>query len=411
MAAVLASQRQVSDRASRLFQPDHPPVAFIYQHCLVSPHLSRFESAGCFEYDGNFTVGGYDELFGELPLEFAIPWWLQWFSLFLTLAGTAFVGVLYALLTEALLSARFQFVTQRPPVPAEEHVVLVGLGKVGQQVALFLEKLGQPLVGVSPNPQEHHLLPQIPLIVGDLKVVLRQANLETARSVVVATDDEIVNLEVGLMAHSSNPDGGLVLQTFNQRFTDHLARLMPYATVLCANALAAEAFAAAAFGENVLNLFHLEQQTILVTEYRIEAEDTLHDRLLAEVAYGYGVVPILYQKHNSATTRLLPPEDTRLHLGDRLVVLATSHQLQRIERGEMAPRYYQVRVERAIAPGAVFEGANAIFRLTDCSLSTARSLMDQLPQTIPVPLYYHQAADLVRELARIQVQSQVVQRQ
>ncbi len=373
---------------------------------LSSPEVSLRDA---FYATAILLLGGYGDLFGQLSLELPIPWWLQLFSLFLTLAGTAFVGVLYAMLTEALLTARFQFIRQRPPVPAQDHVVLVGLGKVGQQVALFLEQLAQPLVGVSSDREDQQLLPQLPLMIGDLTTVLPKANLTTAKSVIVATDDEMVNLEVGLLVHRINPKGGLVIQTFNQHFTDSLARLLPYAKVLCANALAAEAFAAAAFGEKVLNLFHLQGQTILVTEYHIEIEDTLHDLLLAEVTYGYGVVPILYQKHQSASVRLLPSEDTRLHAGDRMVVLATSDQLQRIERGEIAPRPWQVLLQRAMTPGAKFEGANVIFRLTGCSLGTARALMEQLPQRLPLHLYHHQAEHLVRELKRIQVQAEALE--
>lgn len=49
-------------------------------------------------------LGGYSDLFGTFKLTIPIFWWLQLFSLGLTLAGTAFVGVLYALLTETLLN-------------------------------------------------------------------------------------------------------------------------------------------------------------------------------------------------------------------------------------------------------------------------------------------------------------------
>ncbi len=48
-------------------------------------------------------LGGFDNLFGSLKLPFPIPWWLYLFSLGLIVAGTVFVGILYALLTEAIL--------------------------------------------------------------------------------------------------------------------------------------------------------------------------------------------------------------------------------------------------------------------------------------------------------------------
>jgi hypothetical protein len=108
----------------------------------------------------------------------------------------------------------------------------------------------------------------------------------------------VANLEIGLMARTVNLNCNLVLRTLDPRFGENVARLLPDAMILRAYALAAEAFVGAAFGENILNLFHLNDRTTLVTEYQIEAGDTLNGLLLAEIAYGYGVVPILHQKLN-----------------------------------------------------------------------------------------------------------------
>ncbi|HBB31197.1 MAG TPA: potassium transporter TrkA [Cyanobacteria bacterium UBA8803] len=354
-------------------------------------------------------LGGYGDLFGQLPLKTPMPGWLQLFSLGLTLVGTAFVGVLYALLTESLLSARFQFLQRRPPVPQKDHVVLIGLDRVGQQVAARLQEFKQPVVGITSTELDPNILPDLPVITDDFARALEMANLPTAKSVLVATDDEMVNLEVGLMAHAANPTGTLVIRTFEEGLSKKLAQLLPDAQVLCAYALAAEAFAGAAFGENIDNLFRLNNQTILVTEYTIEAEDTLHELLLAEVTYGYGVVPILYQK-GQETPHLMPSEDTRLAVGDRMVVLATSKGLRRVEEGvtSMIPKSWQVAVEKALTQEAIFEGANAIARISSCDLSTARSLMHNLPGILRVPLYKHQAQRLVRTLNKAQVKARIV---
>lgn len=354
-------------------------------------------------------LGGYGDLFGQLKLTMPIPWWLQLFSLGLTLAGTAFVGVLYALLTEALLTTRFQLLKRRPPVPQQDHVVLIGLDRVGQRVATLLQEFKQPVVGITSIELDPNVLPQLPVITGNYTEALKRANLSTAKSVLVATDDEMVNLEVGLMAHAANATSGLVIRTFEQGLSNNLAQLLPDAQVLCAYALAAEAFAGAAFGEKIENLFRLNNQTILVTEYNVESNDTLHDLLLSEVAYGYGVVPVLYQKGQEAP-KLMPSEDMRLEVGDRMVVLATSKGLGRIEHGriDITPKSWRVQVEKAWTQEAVFEGANAIARISGCSLSVARTLMHNLPGTLQSPLYKHQAQRLVRELSKAQVKAQIV---
>lgn len=81
----------------------------------------------------------------------------------------------------------------------------------------------------------------------------------------------------------------------------------------------------------------------------------------------------------------MPSDDTRLRVGDRLVVLATSAGLQRIERGDRAPQHWLVWIEAARNDPARFEGANAIARSTPCNLATAHALMKQLPKAIAIP--------------------------
>ncbi|MEO1132940.1 MAG: NAD-binding protein, partial [Cyanobacteria bacterium J06639_1] len=308
-------------------------------------------------------LGGYGDLFGEWQATTTLPWWLRSFGLMLTLAGTALVGVLYALLTEKVLSARLQFLKQRPPVPHRDHVILVGMGRVGQRTATALQEFRQPCVAISQNGLERDLLPQLPAIAGEYVAALDRAHLDQAKSVALVTDNELVNLEVGLMAREANPQVHLVIRTVEPRFTTNLARLFPDAQVLNAYELAAEAFAGAAFGENILHLFRLGDRTVLVTEYDISTGDTLVGRLLAEVAQGYGIVPVLYQRPNQPEA-IFPADETILHPGDRLIVLATTAGLKRVEQGIVTPKRWHILVEGAGSEDAAFEGANAIARLT-----------------------------------------------
>jgi Trk K+ transport system NAD-binding subunit len=353
-------------------------------------------------------LGGYGDVFGNIQEVVPIPWWLQFFSLVMTVLGTVFVGVLYAVMTEALLSSKFQLTKRRPPVPQKNHIIIIGLGRVGQQVATFLQQLKQAVVGVTLNPDlKDTISPDIPLIVGNSKATLEQANLNTAKSVVVVTDDEILNLELALMAQAANAKSNLVIRTAGKSLSQHLMGLLPEAQVLGTQAVAAEVFAGAAFGENIINLFRFNHQTILVTEYQIEAGDTLNGLLLAEVAYGYGVVPILHQKPPNFST-LMPTDDLLLGIGDRLIVLATIEGLQRVEAGNRHPKCWQVKVESALTEEGIFEGANTISRLSGCPLSTARELMNNLPGILIFPLYKPQGERLVKALSKLRVFAQLL---
>jgi len=352
-------------------------------------------------------LGGYGDVFGGVELPIPMPWWLRFFSLSLTLAGTAFIGVLYALLTEKLLTLRFEFLAKRPPVPEKGHVVVIWLGRVGRQVVEILQDLKQPVVGITSQTIESDVLPQMPLITGSIRDGLDKANLTTAKSIVAVSDDEIQNLELGLMAYRSNPNSRLIIRTYDQLFTNQVAHLFPYAQVLCASAFSAEAFAGAAFGENVMGLFRLYHQTVLVTQYQVEEGDTLNGLLLSEVAYGYGVVPIWHQQAGQYG-RPMPSDDIQLHGGDRLVVLSTIRGLRRVEQGDLAPKQWQIELLQANAPDAVFEGATEIARVTGCAIGEAHSLMSQLPVLFPHKLYLHQAIRLVRRLSRLRVSAKIL---
>ncbi|MGF1459937.1 MAG: potassium channel family protein [Leptolyngbyaceae cyanobacterium] len=352
-------------------------------------------------------LGGYGDVFGGVTLPEPIPWWLRLFSLSLTLAGTAFIGVLYALLTEKLLSLRFEFLAKRPPVPDRDHTVIIWLGRVGRQVVEILQDLRQPVVGITSQTIEPDVLPQMPLIAGSIREGLDKANLTTAKSVVAVSDDEIQNLELGLMAYRLNPHSRLIIRTYNQLFTDKVAQLFPYAQVLCASALSAEAFAGAAFGENVMGLFRLYHQTVLVTQYQLEAGDTLEGLLIAEVAYGYGVVPIWHQPVGQRS-RLMPSDDNVLQAGDRLIVLSTIRGLRRVEQGDLAPQQWEIELLKANAADAIFEGGTEIARVTGCSIGEAHALMNQLPVRFPHKLYLHQAIRLVRRLSRLRVSAKIL---
>ncbi|HAC65124.1 MAG TPA: potassium transporter TrkA [Cyanothece sp. UBA12306] len=355
-------------------------------------------------------LGGYGDLFGNFEPISSIPPWLQFFALSLTVIGTAFVGVLYAALTEALLSAKFQLLRTRPAIPQKEHLVIVGLEKVGQRVATYLKKFRQPQVGITFNTDfDRTMLPDIPLIIGNLKESLKQANLNNAKSIIVTTDNEMLNLEIALMTRLINPHSRLVIGAYRKGLSERLTHLLQNAQVISSYAVASEAFAGAAFGENILSLFRQQNKTVLVTEYQIEKNDTLNGLLIAEVSYGYDVVVIFYQSL-SQETKLMPSPEIRLKVGDRIIILATVDSLQRIEQGNilLISRCWGLKIYSVPNQDSAFEGANAIARISGCDLVLARSLMKSLPQTLPMPFYKHQAQYLQRELNHILIKTDLI---
>jgi len=353
-------------------------------------------------------LGGFGDVFGGLESGSPFPWWLRLFSLLLTLTGIALCGLLYGLITEHLLSMQFQFLQRRPPVPRQNHIVIVGQGGMGRRVAGILHQLHWPLVVITNQGAAPNISPHIPVVQGKIADALNEAHLNTAKSVVTVTRDDLDNLEAALMAKQVNPRANLVIRTFDPGMDAHIAKLFPATQVLCTNALAAEVFAGAAFGEHILGLFRMGESTVLVTEYFIEAGDTLCGRLLAEIACGYGVTPLIHRPREHTAPTLFPANELRLDAGDQLVVLATINSLQRIERGEVRAPDCQVLVEKVLNADVMFAGGNLIAQIVGCELSVARQVMERLPTRIPCLLYRHQAHHLIRQLNRARIYSRLV---
>ena len=357
-------------------------------------------------------LGGYGDLFGGLQEEPRVPGWVQLACLLITATSLLFILGVFGLITDILISSRFKFFRKRLPIPKQNHVVLVGFGRVGQRIAAVLKEFKQPFVAIAEQLEDLDLQTQMPLLVGDPLTELAKTNLATAKSVIVVTEDQILNLEVALVARSAaqqlNRDIGLVIRTYDQRLSDNLGSLLPDAKAMAAYALSSEAFASAAFGESILGLFQLNQQTILVTEYRIGAEDTLVGKTLAQVAYAYGVVPIyhqaapmVYSPAHEVDKFLLPPDDRLLREGDRLMILSSINGLRRIEHGDMTPpQRWKLTISRAPNPNDIHDCSSLLFRLSGCGLEQARTFIASLPGAMDLDLYDYQAHRLEQELGR-----------
>ncbi len=350
-------------------------------------------------------LGGYGDVFGGFGMPNA-PGWVLLVCLLITLTSILVVLGVAGLVADRLLSSRFDFLQKRPRLPRQHHVVVVGLGRIGRKVTSLLRELNQPLVAIDSQVRHPELYTQVPLLIGNILEELSAANLATAKSVIAVTDDQMLNLEVALMASEKTlgRDRAFapVVRTRSQAFSDNLAALMPQAQALCPYALSAEAFAGAAFGENILGLFRLSGQTILITEYVIGSGDTLAGKQLAQVAYGYGVVPILRETHDpkgKPCSILMPTDDQRLRVGDRLFVLSSINGLRRIERGEMTPpRRWRLTVDALLNAEALPETVELLIKLTDCSYERARSFVEQLPAAMDIELYDYQASRLIQTM-------------
>lgn len=211
------------------------------------------------------------------------------------------------------------------------HVVVCGLGKTGVRIARELLQLREPFVLVEKDPEgefvQEMLDEKIPVIFGDERHrrTLEKANVEKARAIILATDDDLANLDAALTAREMKPDIRVVMRLFDET----LARKMTAAFNLSAistSQVSAPAFVAAATGRNVLHSFQLDGRTIHVADMQIAK---LAGRKLPDLERDFEVSVVLHK--NPKVNDFNPRHERPVETGDTIVVMSTHEQIRRLE--------------------------------------------------------------------------------
>ena len=203
----------------------------------------RYIDALYFVWTTVMTVG-----YGDIALKEASDG-VKLFGMLLMLSGAGFIAVLFALLSDWVLSRRLAALQGRVRVHGKGRVVIAGAGNVGLRIAEMLAVDGQRLVVIEPRGERrnvaslraagHHV------IVADAtnRDVLLLAGIESARLMIAVTDSDAVNLQIAL--HASEYGVPVVMRVTSPELSAHISArgdgvaLSPIVT-------AAEAFSQAA---------------------------------------------------------------------------------------------------------------------------------------------------------------------
>jgi Trk K+ transport system NAD-binding subunit len=203
------------------------------------------------------------------------------YAVLLMVLGSATIATLYSIITDFIVTARFQQLLGRQRVPNQDHIVVVGLGNVGYRVVDELRRARVGVVAIERDPAGpfvETVRAHTPVIVGDarLRDTLEKAGVARARAVIAATHDETVNLSVGLgTAHLAQAAGRHVL-TVARLFDADLARkvqaTMRIDRVLSPSTIAAPTFVAAALYPDVRYAFELDDHLLVICHRAVGAD-------------------------------------------------------------------------------------------------------------------------------------------
>jgi len=216
-----------------------------------------------------------------------------------------------------------------------EHVILVGLGHLGFRVARHVYDMGQDLAVIELNPKADLLNAVrgwgVPVIEDNAArdSVLEAAGVRHARSIVLCTQNDSLNLQIALKARALNPDIRVIIRIFDHDFASALHEQFGF-RALSATSMAAPVFAAAAAGAEITGPITVEGQALSLARLEVEAHSPLVDATVADIEARFDVSVVLIRR--AGESDLHPAPDRVLCADDVLAVLGGPAEVAKLTR-------------------------------------------------------------------------------
>lgn len=291
------------------------------------------------------------------------PTWLRLFAIMLMFAGVTTTALLVAFIADLLISRRFAHsVGRRRARHLRNHVIVVGLGSFGSRVVADLRSAGYDVAVIERDENNRYLSTaadlDVPVIFGDatLPQTLEAARVEHARAVAVLTQDDMVNIEAGIVLREMlgprvNPevvrtDVPLVLRVYDRALGAAVAQRFGFENVRSTVELAAPWFIGAAMGLQVLGTFSVGQRSFMVGGMHVAPGSELDGLKMFELSTHTRVIAITRQ---DAPAELHPRRDAWLRGGDTVYLVGPYRELLATLRKGQPPQQPAAGDERASA--------------------------------------------------------------
>ena len=214
-----------------------------------------------------------------------------------------------------------------------QHIVLVGLGHLGYRVAMRLHEMGENVVAIEFNANADTVTAarelNIPVIHDDATrpAALEGANVKDARSIILASQNDAMNLQIALKARTMNPHIQVIIRIFDEDFAHSLHEQFGF-IALSATEMAAPVFAAAAAGVDVTNPISVEGQLLSLARLTINPNSELAGKTVGFVEDNFHLnIVLLRHDHQS---EMHPTDQSILKEGDTIAMLGGTEQLRNV---------------------------------------------------------------------------------
>jgi Trk K+ transport system NAD-binding subunit len=276
-------------------------------------------------------------VFLEPYLDFPEEWYLQPVFFLLPIIGLGAVADSVVRLAYLTFAKKTKLPEWQRMVASlhRNHIVVVGVGKVGYRVIKGLLALGERIVAIE-RVDSSLLLDEVldlgvPVIKGDgrQRKILEQAGVAEARAAILATEDDLANLDAALTARDIQPGIRLVLRLFDDTLAVKVAGAFAMPVISTAQ-VAAPAFIAAATGRKIYQEFELAGRPVHLTDLTVCPGGGLANRTVGEIQSNTDVNIVMHSGPGGVNVN--PDHDVVLAAGDSLLVIAPMDRLRILEQ-------------------------------------------------------------------------------
>lgn len=266
------------------------------------------------------------------------------FTVFLIMGGVAGAGYTLGRIVEFMIEGYFTDMwggrTMKKRIDQlTNHYIVCGFGRVGEQVAREFNRQNAPFVVLDNNPLVQKYLDQegVLYIQGDAsdEKVLMQAGIERAKGLISVVDNDADNVYVTLTARALRPDLFIIARS-NMESAAYKLKRAGANRVISPYSLGGRRIASMVLKPIVSDfldtVMHGEDMELQLSELKISPSSPLSNRTVreADIRQRSGAMVLSIYRQNGVFDSDLHA-DTKIGDGDKLIVIGTREQLDKLE--------------------------------------------------------------------------------
>ncbi len=256
------------------------------------------------------------------------------FTSFLIFMGVGFMFYILSYLVQYFIEERFEEGFWRRRMrerisKLRDHVIVCGYGRVGREVSNFLEEDETDFVLIERDERnfEEARRRGILSILGDATKdeVLKEAGIERARAVVVATGDDTHNLFITLTARYLNPGVFIIARASSEEAEPKLLRAGAD-KVISPQKLGGRRMARLVTRPLLVDfidtVLHGKEKELIIEDIKVSSDSPILGKTKREIEKSSGIFLIAIKRRDGELIPS-PSDDTRLEGDDELIVIGS----------------------------------------------------------------------------------------